>query len=561
MQDVTILGGGLAGLTLALQLSKENKGLNITVLDKRNKEDVVNDHKVGESTVELATYYLREVLDLKEYLDTHQLPKRGLRYFLSPDHKHSIENRLEIGPKKALNVPSHQLDRGILERDLIEIVKAKGINFVASASVEEVNLASGNHSINYLVNDQLETIQSKWVVDSTGRNFFLKKKLELNKEVEHNINAVWWRYHGIIDVEEWTENEAWLEKLNNGIRKLATIHLMDKGYWVWIIPLVGGNTSIGIVADPKFHPLHTYNSYEKSLEWLATHEPQAHKEFLKAGFEATNFKALKKFAYDSKQFYSKDRWAVTGESGAFLDPFYSPGSDFIALNNNWVANLIKRDFEGEDIRMPAMLFEITHKALLENWMPIYTNKYKLFGSSQIMTFKVFWDWTVYWGIPSIAFMNNGYTDINTLKFLFTKVDSPIPKFAVISKNIQDFFLDWLAYDHIKVKGEYVDYMEMDFINKLHFDLEKKYTQEELCTQIEQNLILIEQVAAGIIKLVTKEIFDLDEALNVDPYTFNLKKGKETLLEESKTLEDTIVPEGIQKDILKVWFGEAKVLAI
>ena len=559
-QDVTIIGGGLAGLLLAIQVARETKNLKITVIDKRKPEDVVHDHKVGESTVELATYYMREVLGLKDYLDTHQLPKRGLRYFISPEHKETIEARFEMGPKNVLPVPSHQLDRGVLERDLIEIVKGYGVNFISDATVTNVNLENGNHLTEYEKDGEIQSIHSKWVVDSSGRNFFIKKKLELLKDMEHNINTVWWRYHGVVDVEDWSDDAQWHSRLNKGIRKLATVHLMDKGYWVWIIPLVGGNTSIGIVADPKIHPLHTYNSYEKAMEWLSVNEPQAYREFTKANFKATGFKALKKFSYDNKQFYSKDRWAVTGEAGAFLDPFYSPGSDFISLNNTWVSDLIKRDFEGEDIRMPAMLFEITHKALLENWIPIYLNKYNVFGSSQIMIFKVFWDWTVYWGIPSIAFINKGYTDLNTLKTLFAKAESPIPKFAIISKNVQNFFLDWLPYDDIKISYKYVDLIEMDFINKLHFDLDKRMTQDELCAQIEENLILMEQVAAYIFKIVTKQIFNLDEELNLNPYTFNLKKGKEALIEESQEIEDIFIPENIKNDIQKVWFGKVKELA-
>lgn len=560
-QEVTIIGGGLAGVTLAIQLARENSNIKITVIDKRKTEDVVNDHKVGESTVELATYYMREVLGLKDYLDTHQLPKRGLRYFISPEHKNQIEARFEMGPKNVLPVPSHQLDRGVLERDLIEIVqKEYGVNFISDATVVNVNLENGNHQVDYEKNGETHTLLSNWLVDSSGRNFFIKKKLNLEKEMEHNINTVWWRYHGVVDVEDWSDNPEWHSKLNKGVRKLATVHLMDKGYWVWIIPLVGGNTSIGIVADPKIHPLHTYNSYEKALEWLSVNEPQAHREFTKSGFKATGFKALKRFSYDNKQFYSKDRWAVTGESGAFLDPFYSPGSDFISLNNTWVSNLIQRDLAGEDIRKAAMLFEITHKALLENWIPIYLDKYNLFGSEQIMAFKVFWDWTVYWGIPSIAFINKGYTDLETLRTLFAKADSPIPKFAVLSKNVQNFFLDWLPYNEIKASHTYVDLIEMDFIKKLHFDLDRKMTQDELCEQIDENLILMEQVATYMFQIVSKEIFDLDTDLNVDPYTFNLKKGKETLLEESEQRAKIAIPEGIKADIHKVWFGEVKELA-
>ncbi|MBY9001369.1 MAG: hypothetical protein KGD64_10665, partial [Candidatus Heimdallarchaeota archaeon] len=34
--------------------------------------------------------------------------------------------------------------------------------------------------------------------------------------------------------------------------------------------------------------------------------------------------------YGTRQYFSQNRWGLTGESAAFTDPFYSPGSDFIA---------------------------------------------------------------------------------------------------------------------------------------------------------------------------------------------------------------------------------------
>ena len=40
---------------------------------------------------------------------------------------------------------------------------------------------------------------------------------------------------------------------------------------------------------------------------------------------------------------------LVGEAGAFADPFYSPGSDFIGYSNTFSADLIARELDGEDI--------------------------------------------------------------------------------------------------------------------------------------------------------------------------------------------------------------------
>ncbi|UII27337.1 FAD-dependent oxidoreductase [Fulvivirga maritima] len=79
--DVIIMGGGMAGLTLAMQLKKSEPRLNVALLERRADTAPDAAHKVGESTVELGTYYLREELGLKDYLDKTHLYKHGLRFF------------------------------------------------------------------------------------------------------------------------------------------------------------------------------------------------------------------------------------------------------------------------------------------------------------------------------------------------------------------------------------------------------------------------------------------------------------------------------------------------
>ncbi|MFT6028113.1 MAG: 2-polyprenyl-6-methoxyphenol hydroxylase-like FAD-dependent oxidoreductase, partial [Bacteroidia bacterium] len=73
--NVVICGGGLAGLTLSLQLKQQNPALYITVIEKTERPLKEAAHKVGESTVEIGAHYLSQKLGLKSYIDKKQFPK------------------------------------------------------------------------------------------------------------------------------------------------------------------------------------------------------------------------------------------------------------------------------------------------------------------------------------------------------------------------------------------------------------------------------------------------------------------------------------------------------
>lgn len=52
--DVAIMGGGIAGLSLALELKKARPATSILVIDKQGHPVPESAHKVGESSVEIA---------------------------------------------------------------------------------------------------------------------------------------------------------------------------------------------------------------------------------------------------------------------------------------------------------------------------------------------------------------------------------------------------------------------------------------------------------------------------------------------------------------------------
>lgn len=557
--DVVILGGGLAGLTLSLQLKNARPGISILVLERREAEAATAAHKVGESTVELGTHYLREVLNIKDYLEEHELPKHGLRFFFPSENKEDITSRVELGPRLRLPVPSHQLDRGTLENYLMKLTREKGNDLILGAKVSNVELNQGGHEVSYIKNGEEVKVTCRWVADASGRASILKRKLQFQKPMEHHTNAVWWRLKGVIDIDTWTDNKEWQSYLEPGLRYLSTVHFMDTGYWLWVIPLGSKNTSIGIVADPAVHPYDTFNTYPKAVEWMKKNEPLPYKmlEPLGHGDGLLDFLSLKHYAHHTERIYSEERWGVTGESGAFLDPLYSPGTDFISLNNSWLSDLILRELEGEDISGRANVYEQSHLALVNSWIPVYQNKYLLMGNTQIMVIKIFWDWATYWAVPTHLFANKGFTNLRVLKELFVSPDSLGRKFGRLNKVMQDLFLEWLPFENRIFSNRYIDPFDLGYLRKFQQDIEVQHEPRELIEQIAKNMNILEQVAVAIFRLVSAEVNGTSPDMKVNPYTINLGRNEHPMeLDTESELAIEPDPE-ITRDVDVMWFYPKK----
>src|SRR4051812_36447450 len=255
--DVVIIGGAFAGASTGILLRRQQPEARVLIIEKAAEFD----RKVGESTTEVSSCFMTRILGLTHYLGHHQLAKQGLRLWFASSPEQSFGDCVEVGSAYQSRIPGFQVDRAKLDSHLLECAVAAGCDLWRPAKVTRIDLdGERGQTVSATVNGDASerTARIRWVVDASGRATILARKLgHFRPNEEHPINAAWARF---TNVKPWDSYESRVRFPNygNGIftsREWATNHLLGRGWWVWIIPLQGGDVSAGVVYDNRIFKL------------------------------------------------------------------------------------------------------------------------------------------------------------------------------------------------------------------------------------------------------------------------------------------------------------------
>ncbi|MEO8802350.1 MAG: tryptophan 7-halogenase [Rudaea sp.] len=496
--DVLILGGGLAGLTAAIHLRRELPGLSVRVLERRGHPVPEAAHKVGESLVEIGAHYFDAVLGLKQHLHDCHIYKFGFRFFFS-DGRDDLDRTTELGVSHVLPTPTYQIDRGIFENYLGTHVGELGIEFVDGAVVRTIELGSddADHRVTFAHDGAEYQANARWIIDASGRAGLLKRQLGLAEMSNHDANAVWFRIGDRLRIDDWSHDLAWQQRCTPRERWRSTNHLCGPGYWTWLIPLASGSHSIGIVADATMHPLDTINTFDKAMVWLEQHQPRLFRELDSRREQLQDFAFLRHYSHNCKQVFSRDRWALTGEAGVFPDPFYSPGSDFIAIANTYIVDLIRRDTGGESFAREARVYEQLYFSFYRNTLALFEGQYPMFGHAELMPTKVTWDYAYYWGVLCQFFFQHRLTDIA----LFTRLSAPMQACETLNREVQ-LLLRRAAGSDVGINhAQMIDQCRLPWFVELNRALNDDLDQASLEQRIRDNAAMLETLAAEILAQV------------------------------------------------------------
>ncbi len=555
--DVVICGGGLAGLSLAKHLHQVLPELSVAVIEKIPRPLPEAGFKVGESSVEGGSNYIGRVLGFHDYLKEKHFLKNGLRFFPGQSDR-PLEERPEMGPPCLPLLPAYQIDRGVFENDVREMLIDEGIQLFEGYGLRDFELGSSGarHTVRIQKPDSegTATVNCRWLVDATGRRFFIQSKLKLKNRWEHKLGAAWFRIEGRFDINDFVERGEWhSERDPDDIRYFSTNHLMGYGYWVWVIPLGSGHTSIGIVATEEYHPIKQRSNYALALKWLQEHEPVIADHL--DGKVPLDFRCFKNCSYGSHQTFSSDRWACVGEAGVFLDPLYSYGLDFIAMSNNIAVEMITRDYKGDLTPADVDEFNNFYLTLTNNLLQLFNGSYHIFDKGHVMMAKLYWDTGFYWGF----FAPLSFFKIFQKPGLISGTNY-MKNTLALNLRMQQMFKDWARMPCSTQAPDFTRYPHLySYLSRAHVELSRNKSQERALRDMEKNCRMLEDVVrVWFLRAVESTMPERVESLKargrLNPYAVSLDPDR---WEGDGLFDSEASSMGLIEKDIKVYCGEIK----
>jgi flavin-dependent dehydrogenase len=416
--DVVILGGAFSGASTAILLRRDRPDLRVLILEKAEAFD----EKVGEATTEMSAMFLTRRLAMWEHLEREQLPKEGLRYWFSNDQVTGHANASETGGFIRSVVPSFQLRRDALDEHLLATAVKEGAELLRPARVRDVTIGEYDHRVTVETGGEVRELHCRWVVDASGKVNLLGRRLGLiERNEEHPTAAIWCRWKNVRHIDDLAVRLG-IASGNIGSRRLGTNHYTGYGYWIWVIPLGNGETSIGVVFDKRLIDLHHSKNRAEDFPAFLRAIPALRELLEGAEPRLDDLRFYSHLAYCTKQYMGKG-WALVGDAAAFLDPYYSPGLDHASFTAEATAEIIKKETMGEDVA--ARIDEHNLIFIRSYWRffrAVYKDKYYYMGEGDLLSAAMLIDTAQYYlfvVIPAYKYMK---------KFHWMPVLGPKPAF-------------------------------------------------------------------------------------------------------------------------------------
>jgi flavin-dependent dehydrogenase len=302
--DVTVIGGGIAGMAASIHLSRA--GLRVLCIEA----DVADTDPVGESLDWSAPDLLRALGLTMEYLIDQGVAtyKRHVILRLKDgSERHYVPGEWLGKPPFNVNLQTLHVDRNQLNQAIRDRFLASGVILVSD---RVVHVETAGRAVNAIITASGERIASKWFIDASGSAASLFPRAFNLRKYEYGPHKVaMWDYFTVPESIEGTTLHT------DGARPLY----ME---WVWQIPIHPNTVSVGYVSPGESVKEKRGQGMNPQEIFLAQLEKFP---YLRDLVQGTNSPRTTSFRCRVFAKIAGPNWLVAGEAAAMVDPMTSNG--------------------------------------------------------------------------------------------------------------------------------------------------------------------------------------------------------------------------------------------
>ncbi|KIK37366.1 hypothetical protein CY34DRAFT_810413 [Suillus luteus UH-Slu-Lm8-n1] len=322
--QILIVGGGPAGSYAAAALARE--GFEVTLLEAVQFPR----YHIGESLLPSVRHFLAFIGAEESIMNYGFTVKPGAAVKLNQFKREGYTDFVALNP----NNGSWNVIRSEFDDLLFRHASNSGATVFDNTRVTEFQF-EGERPVSASWRNAITGVEGRisfsYLVDASGRNGIMSTKYLKNRRYNKALNnvACWGYWDGTGSYMPGTtrENAIFVEALK------------DESGWAWFIPLHDGSTSVGIVMDSESSNRKKKASRAASggsgsnilahyKEELLSRAPGVLKLIgtatLRNDGTPEAVKSASDFSYSAPS-YAGDHFRLAGDSGAFIDPFFSSG--------------------------------------------------------------------------------------------------------------------------------------------------------------------------------------------------------------------------------------------
>jgi len=342
--DVAVVGGGPAGASAATVLARD--GHRVIVLER---ERFPRFH-IGESQLPWINGILSRLGAEDAVAAEGFVQKWGASFTTADgqaDQYADFAQAYEVPQPQTYQVPRSRFDQVLLEH-----AARSGAHVVQGRNAKDAVFDADGVTVTHTAADGSDqACRVAAVVDASGRAGFLAKRFGERRRdpVLRNI-SVHRQYVGIPRAEG---------------RRAGDIRMVtrpDRG-WFWFIPISDTIISVGVVVPQAVYNTIARQSPEETLAHLLAETPAA-AELVAAATPVTDARFEADYSYLHTR-HAGDRFVLTGDAGAFLDPIFSTGVLLAMQSGIEAAEIICDGLRDGDLR--AGRFAVYERRLVRRY--------------------------------------------------------------------------------------------------------------------------------------------------------------------------------------------------